>query len=415
MARRVVVTGLGMLTPLGNSVSETWAGIKAGKNGIGPITKFDASEYPVTFAGEVRGFDPLVWIGKKDIKKVDTFIQYGIASAMMAVEDASLKIGEGSSISAERVGVIIGSGIGGLPAIEYYHSVVLEKGPRKISPFFIPMVINNMAAGHVSMMTGAKGPNSCVTTACSTGTHAIGDSFKVIQRGDADVMIAGGTEACVCPLAVGGFAAAKALSTRNDDPAHASRPFDKDRDGFVLGEGAGVVVLEEYEHARKRGAKIYCELAGYGMSSDAYHITSPPPEGDGAVACMTNAINDSGLKPEDIDYVNAHGTSTGADVIETKAVKRVFGEHAYKLHVSSTKSMTGHLLGAAGGIEAIFAIKAIEEGILPPTINHNEPDPECDLNYVPNKAIEKSLNAAISNSFGFGGTNASLVFRKSDK
>ena len=414
MARKVVVTGLGMLTPLGNSVADSWEGVKTGRNGIGPITKFDATDYPVTFAGEVRDFDPLLWIGKKDLKKVDTFIQYGIASAMMAVEDASLKIGEGA-VTADRVGVIIGSGIGGLPAIEHYHSVVMEKGPRKISPFFIPMVINNMASGHVSMMTGAKGPNSCVTTACSTGTHAIGDSFKIIQRGDADVMIAGGSEACVCPLAVGGFAAAKALSTRNDDPAHASRPFDKDRDGFVLGEGAGVVVLEEYEHAVKRGAKIYCEIAGYGMSSDAYHITSPPPEGDGAVACMTNAIKDSGLKPEEIDYVNAHGTSTVADVIETKAVKRVFGEHAYKMHVSSTKSMTGHLLGAAGGIEAIFSIKAIEEGLLPPTINHNEPDPECDLNYVPNKAVEKDLNAVISNSFGFGGTNASLVFRKSDR
>jgi 3-oxoacyl-[acyl-carrier-protein] synthase II len=397
-----------MVSPLGNSVAQSWDGVRNGRNGIGPITKFDASDFPVTFAGEVRGFDPLNWIGKKDIKKMDTFIQYAIAAGHMAAEDAGLKI---EPHEADRVGVIVGSGIGGLPAIERYHKELLAKGPRRISPFFIPMVINNMAAGHVSMVLGAKGPNSCITTACATGTHAIGDAFKLIERGEADVMVAGGTEGSVCALAIGGFAASKALSTRNDDPEHASRPFDKDRDGFVLGEGAGIVVLEEYEHAMKRGAKIYCEMAGYGMSSDAYHITSPPPEGDGAVACMTKALNDAGLKPEEIDYVNAHGTSTVADVIETKAVKRVFGDHAYKLAMSSTKSMTGHLLGAAGGIEAIFSIKALEEGLLPPTINHNEPDPECDLNYVPNKAVEKKLGAVLSNSFGFGGTNASLVFK----
>jgi 3-oxoacyl-[acyl-carrier-protein] synthase II len=408
MTRRIVVTGLGMVSPLGNSVAQSWDGVRNGRNGIGPITKFDASDFPVTFAGEVRGFDPLNWIGKKDIKKMDTFIQYAIAAGHMAAEDAGLKI---EPHEADRVGVIVGSGIGGLPAIERYHKELLAKGPRRISPFFIPMVINNMAAGHVSMVLGAKGPNSCITTACATGTHAIGDAFKLIERGEADVMVAGGTEGSVCALAIGGFAASKALSTRNDDPEHASRPFDKDRDGFVLGEGAGIVVLEEYEHAMKRGAKIYCEMAGYGMSSDAYHITSPPPEGDGAVACMTKALNDAGLKPEEIDYVNAHGTSTVADVIETKAVKRVFGDHAYKLAMSSTKSMTGHLLGAAGGIEAIFSIKALEEGLLPPTINHNEPDPECDLNYVPNKAVEKKLGAVLSNSFGFGGTNASLVFK----
>ena len=408
MTRRIVVTGLGMVSPLGNSVAESWDGVRNGRNGIGPITKFDVSNFPVTFAGEVRGFDPLTWIGKKDIKKMDSFIQYAIASGLMAAEDAGLKV---EPHEADRVGVIVGSGIGGLPAIERYHTEVLAKGPRKISPFFIPMVINNMAAGHVSMVLGAKGPNSCVTTACATGTHAIGDAYKLIERGEVDVMIAGGTEGCVCALAVGGFAASKALSTRNDDPEHASRPFDKDRDGFVLGEGAGVVVLEEYERATKRGAKIYCELVGYGMSSDAYHITSPPPEGDGAVACMTKALNDADMKPEEVDYVNAHGTSTLADIIETKAVKRVFGDHAYKLAMSSTKSMTGHLLGAAGGIEAIFSIKAIEEGLLPPTINHNEPDPECDLNYVPNVAVEKKLGAVLSNSFGFGGTNASLVFK----
>lgn len=408
MTRRIVVTGLGMVSPLGNSVAESWEGIRNGRNGIGPITKFDTTDFPVTFAGEVRGFDPLIWIGKKDIKKMDVFIQYAIAAGHMAAEDAGLKI---DPQDADRVGVIVGSGIGGLPAIERYHKDFLAKGPRKISPFFIPMVINNMAAGHVSMALGAKGPNSCITTACATGTHAIGDAFRIIDRGEADVMVAGGTEGCVCALAIGGFAASKALSTRNDDPEHASRPFDKDRDGFVLGEGAGVVVLEEYEHAVKRGAKIYCEIAGYGMSSDAYHITSPPPEGDGAAACMTKALDDAGLKPEEIDYVNAHGTSTIADVIETKAVKRVFGDHAYKLAMSSTKSMTGHLLGAAGGIEAIFSIKALEEGLLPPTINHNEPDPECDLNYVPNTAVEKKLGAVISNSFGFGGTNASVVFK----
>ena len=408
MTRRIVVTGLGMVSPLGNSVAESWDGVKNGRNGIGPITKFDASNFPVTFAGEVRNFDPLTWIGKKDIKKMDVFIQYAIASGLMAAEDAGLKV---EPHEAERVGVIVGSGIGGLPAIERYHTEVLAKGPRKISPFFIPMVINNMAAGHVSMVLGAKGPNSCITTACATGTHAIGDAYKLIERDEVDVMIAGGTEGCVCALAVGGFAASKALSTRNDDPEHASRPFDKDRDGFVLGEGAGVVVLEEYEHAMKRGAKIYCELVGYGMSSDAYHITSPPPEGDGAVACMTKALKDADMKPEEVDYVNAHGTSTLADIIETKAVKRVFGDHAYKLAMSSTKSMTGHLLGAAGGIEAIFSVKAIEEGLLPPTINHNEPDPECDLYYVPNVAVEKKLGAVLSNSFGFGGTNASLVFK----
>ncbi len=409
MPRRVAVTGLGMITPLGNNAEQTWEGIKAGKNGIGPITRFDASEYPVTFAGEVRGFDPLNWIGKKNLKKMDTFIQYAIASSLMAMEDAGLKLEGGLE---NRAGVIVGSGIGGLPAIEKYHRALLEKGPGRVTPFFIPMVITNMASGHVSMVTGAKGPNSCVSTACATGNHAIGDSFRLIQRGEADVMICGGSESSICSLAIAGFAAAKALSTRNDDPEHASRPFDLNRDGFVLGEGAGILILEEMERAKERGAKIYCELKGYAMSGDAYHITSPPPEGDGAVACMTAALKDAGMEPTDIGYINAHGTSTAADAIETTAIKRVFGEHAGKLAVSSTKSMTGHLLGAAGGIEAIFTAKAVEEGILPPTINYETPDPACDLYYVPNRSEKREIGAALTNSFGFGGTNASIVMQK---
>ncbi|GMT42907.1 MAG: 3-oxoacyl-[acyl-carrier-protein] synthase 2 [bacterium] len=409
MPKRVVVTGLGMLTPLGNNVNATWEGIKAGNNGIGPITRFDASDFPVTFAGEVRGFDPLNWIPKKEVKKMDTFIQYAVAAALMAMEDANLKIG--GSLS-ERAGVIVGSGIGGLPAIEKYHNILNQKGPRKITPFFIPMVISNMASGNISIYTGAKGPNSCVSTACATGAHATGDSFRLIQRGEADVMICGGAESVICPLAVSGFAAARALSTRNDDPEHASRPFDKDRDGFVLGEGAGILVLEELEHAKKRGAKIYCEVTGYAMTGDAYHITSPPSEGEGAVACMKAALEDAGMKPEEIDYINAHATATVADAIETRAIKTVFGDHSGRLAVSSTKSMTGHLLGAAGGIEMIFLAKAIEEDTLPPTINHRTPDPECDLYYVPNKSEKRKVNGALSNSFGFGGTNATLVARK---
>lgn len=409
MPRRVVVTGLGMLTPLGNSVKQTWEGIRAGKNGIGRITRFDASDYPVTFAGELRGFDPLDWIAKKDIKKMDLFIQYAVAAARMAMDDANLKL-EGT-LSA-RTGVIVGSGIGGLPAIEKYHNILNEKGPRKVTPFFIPMVIANMASGHISIATGAKGPNSCTSTACATGTHATGDSMKIIRRGEADVMICGGAESVICPLAVSGFAAAKALSTRNDDPEHASKPFDKERDGFVLGEGAGILVLEELEHAQNRNAKIYCELAGYAMTGDAYHITSPPPSGEGAANCMAGALKDAGMKPEEIDYINAHATATGADAIETRAIKTVFGQHAGKLAVSSTKSMTGHLLGAAGGIEAIFTAKAIEEDLLPPTINYQTPDPECDLYCVPNKSEQRTINGAVTNSFGFGGANATLVARK---
>jgi len=409
MARRVVVTGMGMVTPLGNNLHDSWEGIKNGKNGIGPITRFDTSGFSVTFAGEVKGFEPTDWISKKDVKKMDTFIQYAVASSTMAVEDAKLEIDDKL---APRVGVIIGSGIGGLPAIEKYYDIYLKKGPRKISPFFIPMVITNLAAGQVSIMTGAKGPNSSITTACATGNHAIGDSYRIVQRGEADIMICGGSESVICPLAVGGFAASKALSTRNDDCQTASRPFDKDRDGFVLGEGAGIVVLEEYEHAKARGVKIYGEMAGYAMSGDAYHITSPQPDGDGAARCITEALKDADMKPEDIGYINAHGTSTGADAIETKAVKKVFGKHAYNLAMSSTKSMTGHLLGAAGGIESIFTVKALEEGILPPTINHFNPDEECDLHYVPNKAEAREITAALSNSFGFGGTNATLIMKK---
>jgi len=409
MRRRVAVTGLGMISPLGNSVADTWEGIKAGKSGVAPITRFDAKDYPVTFAAEVRDFDPLKWIPKKELKKMDLFIQYAIAAAFMAVGDSGLKIDDSN---AENVGVIVGSGIGGLPVIEEYHKILLEKGPRRVTPFFIPMVINNMASGNISIMTGAKGPNSCVTTACATGSHAIGDSMRIIARGEADVMICGGAESVICPTAVAGFAAARALSTRNDDPTRASRPFDRDRDGFVLGEGAGVLVLEEYERARDRGAKIYCEVVGYAMTGDAYHMTSPPPEGEGAARCMAKALKDAGLKPENIDYINAHGTSTIADAIETKAVKTVFGEHAYKLAMSSTKSMTGHLLGAAGGIEAIFTAKAIEEGVLPPTTNLDNNDPACDLFYVPNKMVRRQVNAALSNSFGFGGTNATLVMSK---
>lgn len=409
MTRRVVVTGVGMISPLGNSAAESWEGIKAGKNGVGPITRFDATGYPVTFAAEVRNFDPLPWIPKKEIKKMDLFIQYAVAAAFMALEDAKLAINDAN---AERIGVIVGSGVGGLPAIEEYHKVLLDKGPRRVTPFFIPMVINNMASGNISIMTGGRGPNSCVSTACATGVHAIGDSFRVIQRGEADAMIAGGAESCICATAVAGFAAARALSTRNDDPAHACRPFDKDRDGFVLGEGAGIFILEEYEHAKARGAKIYCEITGYAMTGDAFHMTSPPPEGEGAQRCMKIALADAKMKPEDVDYINAHATSTMADAIETKAIKAVFGAHAYKLAVSSTKSMTGHLLGAAGGIESVFTALALAEGILPPTINLENQDPECDLYVVPNRAEKREIRAALKNSFGFGGTNASLVMRK---
>ena len=409
--RRVVVTGIGMISPLGVGNEATWQGLLEGRSGIGPITKFDASAYAARIAGEVKGFDPENWIEKKEVKKSDTFIHYAVAAAQMAVDDAKL---DPKSEDGDRVGVIIGSGIGGLPLIEEMHRKLMERGPARISPFFIPGLIVNLATGQISIRFGAKGPSSAPATACATGAHAIGDAFKIIQRDDADVMFAGGSEAVVTPLAVGGFAAMRALSTRNDEPERASRPWDRDRDGFVMGEGSGVLILEEREHALARGAQVYCELVGYGMTSDAYHITSPSEDGDGMVRVMRRALKDAGLQPSDIEYINAHGTSTSVgDRIETKAIKSVFGEHAYKLAVSSTKSMTGHLLGAAGGLESAIAAMAIREGVLPPTINLENPDEGCDLDYVPNVARQApGLRHVLSNSFGFGGTNATLIFSK---
>lgn len=408
--RRVVVTGLGLVTPLGIGVEASWKSALEGRSGICPITQFDASQMPVRIAGEVKGFDPAPYIEAKEIKKMDRFIHFAMAAATMAVEDSGLKI---TDENAERVGVIIGAGMGGLPAIEHYHKIYLEKGYRRISPFFIPMLIINLASGNVSIKFGAKGPNSAAVTACATGSHSIGDSFKIIQRGDADVMIAGGTESVITPLGVGGFAVMKALSTRNDEPEKASRPFDAKRDGFVMGEGSGVIILESLESALKRGAKIYAEIIGYGMSSDAYHITTPAPDGEGAARCMKAALKDAGIEPERVNYINAHGTSTKyGDELETAAIKTVFGGHAYKLCVSSTKSMTGHLLGAAGGVEAIFSVLSIYNNIVPPTINLEDPDPECDLDYAPNRAKQMDVECAMSNSFGFGGTNACLLFKK---
>ena len=407
--RRVVVTGLGLITPLGIGVESTWKALCAGQSGIGRITRFDPTGYAAQIAGEVKGFDPAAFIEKKEIKKMDTFIHYAVGASQMAVDDAGLKV---MPEDADRVGVYIGAGIGGLPAIEHYHKVLLEKGPDRVTPFFIPMVIINLASGQVAIRIGARGPNSCAVTACATGNHCIGDALRIIQRGEADVMLAGGTESCIVPLAVAGFSAAKALSTRNDEPAKASRPFDKDRDGFVLGEGAGVLVIEELERARRRGARIYAELVGYGMNSDAYHITAPSENGEGAVRCMELAIKDAKISKDEIGYINAHGTSTMADAIETRAIKQVFGERARRIPVSSTKSMTGHLLGAAGGIEAVFSVLAIHRNLLPPTINLDHPDPECDLDYVPWKARPASVTVALSNSFGFGGVNACLLFKR---
>jgi len=408
--RRVVVTGIGMITPLGVGNEPTWQGLIEGRSGIGLITKFDVSAYPCRIAGEVRGFSPEDFIEKKEIKKSDTFIHYAVAASQMAFDDSGLDMAREDS---DRVGVIIGSGIGGLPLIEEMHSKLLERGPSRISPFFIPGLIVNLAGGHVSIRFGAKGPSSAPATACATGAHAIGDAMKIIRYDEADVMFAGGTEAVISPLAVGGFSAMRALSTRNDEPQRASRPWDNDRDGFVMGEGAGIVMLEEREHALARGAKIYCEITGYGMTSDAYHITSPSEDGDGMARVMGRALKDAGLQPADIDYINAHGTSTQVgDKTETVAIKRLFGEQAYKVAISSTKSMTGHLLGAAGGIESAFAAKIVETGILPPTINYETPDPECDLDYVPNQARKVDVTHVLSNSFGFGGTNATLIFSK---
>jgi 3-oxoacyl-[acyl-carrier-protein] synthase II len=409
--RRIAVTGLGVVTPLGTGVEKTWKALCAGESGIGRITKFDPTGYDAQIAGEVRDFDPAQFIEKKEIKKMDTFIHYAVGAAQLAMDDAGLKV---ASEEATKVGVYIGSGIGGLGSIEHYHNVLKEKGPGRVSPFFIPMTVINLASGQVAIRIGAKGPNSSVVTACATGNHCIGDAFRLIQRGDADVMVAGGAEAAITPLGVSGFASAKALSSRNDEPTKASRPFDKDRDGFVLGEGAGVVVMEELEHARRRGARIYGELIGYGMNSDAYHITAPPESGEGAVRCMELALKDAGIGIDQIGYINAHGTSTMADAIETRAIKKVFGEQAFRIPVSSTKSMTGHLLGAAGGIEAVFCMLALFHGILPPTINLENPDPACDLDYVPNRARPAAIKAALSNSFGFGGVNACLIFKRLD-
>jgi 3-oxoacyl-[acyl-carrier-protein] synthase II len=408
--RRVVVTGLGALTPLGNTAEEFWGGLVGGRSGIGPITKFDASSLPTRIAGEVRGFDPLRFVDKKEARRLDPYLQYAIASAAMAVDDASLDV---ARVDGDRFGVLVGSGIGGITTLLESHQTLLEKGPDRVSPFFIPMLIINMASGLISMRFGAKGPNSSVVTACATGNHAIGDAFRLIQRDAADVMIAGGAEAIIVDLTFAGFCSMKAMSTRNEEPQKASRPFDADRDGFVCGEGAGLMVLESLEHAQRRDARIYGEVIGYGMTGDAHHMTAPDPEGDGAARAMAAALHDADLPSASVQYINAHGTSTPYnDKFETLAIKRVFGEHAHRLAVSSTKSMTGHLLGAAGGIEAIASVLALHHGILPPTINYETPDPECDLDYVPNQARKQDLEVALSNAFGFGGTNATLVFRK---
>jgi 3-oxoacyl-[acyl-carrier-protein] synthase II len=409
MKRRVVVTGMGIISPLGIGVEDNWSAIKNGVSGIGLIKSFGTEDFPVKFAGEVKDFDAEQFMSHKEVKKMDRFIHFAVAASDYALKDAGYEITEKN---AERIGVQVGVGLGGLPAIEKFHSIYKEKGVRKISPFFIPMVIANLASGQVSIHSGAKGPNTCVVTACATGTHSIGDAARLIQYGDADAMIAGGTESVITPLCIGGFHAAKALSTRNDDPQGACRPFDKNRDGFVIGEGCGVVFLEEYEAAKKRRAKIYGEIKGYALNGDAYHITSTAPNGEGAARCMNLAIKNARINKEEVQYINAHGTSTGADAMETQAIKSVFADHANSLAVSSTKSMTGHLLGAAGGVEAIFSLLAIRDGVLPPTINYNTPDPECDLDYVPNQPRELKIDIAISNSFGFGGTNAVLVFKK---
>ena len=412
--RRVVVTGLGLVTPLGIGIEPSWRAVCEGKSGIGPITRFDATEYACRIAGEVRDFDPAQYMPKKEIKKMDFFIRYAMAASALAVEDSGLVI---DSSNAERVGVYIGSGIGGLPSIERQHIELLKSGPRRISPFFIVGLIVNLASGQVSIRHGAKGPNMAASTACATGTHAIGDSLKLIQHGTADVMIAGGTESVIVPLAVGGFASMKALSTRNDEPQKASRPFDLERDGFVMGEGAGVVILESLENAERRGARnIYAEVVGYGVSGDAYHVSSPSLDGDGPIRVMRNTLADAGIEPSEVEYINAHGTSTPAgDRTESEAIEKVFGEHASRLAVSSTKSMMGHLLGAAGGVETALTALALHHGVLPPTINYEHPDPSCRLDYVPNRARPQKITYALNNSFGFGGTNASVLLKKFDR
>jgi len=410
LGRRVVITGMGLVIPIGIGVETAWKNVCEGKSGIGLLTRFDTNGFETKIAGEVKHFNPELYIDKKEIKKMDLFIHYAIAAAKEALEDAQLAI---TPENSEQIGVIVGTGLGGLPSIERYHKILLEKGPGRISPFFIPMLIANLASGQIAIQFGPKGPNTCVVTACATGAHCIGDAFRAIVYGDAEAMIAGGTEANITPLTIGGFNSMKALSTRNDEPEKACRPFEKNRDGFVVAEGAGILILEELQFALKRNAKIYGELIGYGYTSDAYHITAPSPDGDGAVRCMRMAIKDARLKPEDVEYINAHGTSTPLnDLTETIAIKKVFGDRAKKIPISATKSMTGHLLGAAGSTEAIFTILAIQDGIIPPTINYEEPDPQCDLDYVPNAARRQPLNIAMSNAFGFGGTNATLVFKK---
>jgi len=410
LKRRVVITGMGMVSPLGTGVEKTWQALIQGKSAVARITKFDPTGFDTQFAAEVKDFVPENFIDKKELRRMDIFIQYAMASAAMALEDSQLKI---TPANADRVGVVVGAGLGGLTTIESFHKVLLEKGPSRVSPFFIPMLIVNEAPGQISMRFGAKGPNTSVVTACATGNHNIGDAWRIIQREDADAVIAGGVEATITPLAVSGFNAMKALSTRNQEPEKASRPFDKDRDGFVIGEGCGIVILEELSQALKRGAKIYAEIIGYGLTGDAYHITAPSPDGEGAARCMAMALKNAGIAPAEIDYINAHGTSTYYnDIYETMAVKTVFKEHAKKLAISSTKSMIGHLLGGAGGVESIFTILTISRGIIPPTINYQTPDPKCDLDYVPNVARKVEVRIALCNSFGFGGTNAVLAFKK---
>ena len=410
MRRRVVVTGMGLVISTGIGVETAWKNVCEGKSGIGLLTRFDTNGFETKIAGEVKDFNSELYIDKKEIKRMDLFVQYAIAATKEALEDAQLNI---APENCEQIGVIVGTGLGGLPTLEKYHKVLLERGPSRISPFFIPMLIANMASGQIAIQFGPKGPNTCLVTACATGAHCIGDAFRAIVYGDAEAMIAGGTEANITPLTIGGFNAMKALSTKNDEPEKACRPFEKNRDGFVVAEGAGIVILEELQFALKRNVKIYGELIGYGYTGDAYHITAPSPDGDGAVRCMRMAIKDAGLKFEEMDYINAHGTSTPLnDLTETIAIKTVFGDYAQKIPISATKSMTGHLLGAAGSTEAIFTILAIRDGIMPPTINYEEPDPQCDLDYVPNMARRKPLKIAMSNAFGFGGTNATLVFKK---
>ncbi|MDD4753853.1 MAG: beta-ketoacyl-ACP synthase II [Desulfitobacteriaceae bacterium] len=410
MRKRVVITGVGVVSPVGNNKDKFWSNLVNGVSGIGPISRFDVSDYTTRIAGEIRDFDPKNYMDRKEIRHMDRFTQYAVAAAKMAMEDANLVL---NSFQRERTGVVLGSGIGGVETMEEQKKVLLKRGPGRISPFFVPMMISNMAAGQVSIALGALGPNETVVTACASGTNAVGDAFKMIQRGDADIVIAGGTEAPITPLSLAGFCAMKALSTRNEEPERASRPFDSDRDGFVMAEGAGILILESLEHAEKRGARVYAEMAGYGATGDGYHITAPDPEGNGAARAMANALSDAGLEPEKIDYINAHGTSTELnDRGETYAIRKVFGSAADTVKVSSTKSVTGHLLGAAGAVESIACILAIKNRIIPPTINLDNPDPQCDLDYVPNESRETDVKAAMSNSFGFGGHNACVVFKK---